>query len=128
MESDIHGLLGWVGVLALVSVAIFRSYRSLNPGSTMTAAAGHGRMNSYRVNVVPSSPSTRRDSGRPRSAMKGGHNRTHALGDCFISFEPPEGDVSNTVGGNRADQNPDRNPHHCVKSGPHVTALKYFDE
>jgi hypothetical protein len=37
MEGDIHCLLGWVGALARPSPAIFRNYRSLNPGITMTA-------------------------------------------------------------------------------------------
>jgi len=35
MEGDIHCLLGWVGALA--RLAIFRNYRSVNPGITMTA-------------------------------------------------------------------------------------------
>jgi hypothetical protein len=38
MEGDI--LLGWVGALARPSPAIFRNYRSVNPGITMTAL-GH---------------------------------------------------------------------------------------
>jgi hypothetical protein len=38
MEGDIHGLVDWVGALALVPApAIFGNYRSANPGSTMTA-------------------------------------------------------------------------------------------
>jgi hypothetical protein len=37
MEGDIHCLLGWVGALARPSPAIFRNYRSVNPGITITA-------------------------------------------------------------------------------------------
>src|ERR1700736_5377009 len=37
MEGDIHCLLGWVGALARPAPAIFRNYRSVNPGITMTA-------------------------------------------------------------------------------------------
>jgi hypothetical protein len=36
MEVDIHCLLGWVGALARPSPAIFRNYRSVNPGIAMT--------------------------------------------------------------------------------------------
>jgi hypothetical protein len=42
IEGDIHCLLGWVGALARPSPAIFRNYRSVNPGITMTAL-GHSR-------------------------------------------------------------------------------------
>jgi hypothetical protein len=37
MEGDIHCLLGWVGALAGPWPAIFRNYRSVIPGITMTA-------------------------------------------------------------------------------------------
>jgi hypothetical protein len=37
MEGDIHCLLGWVGAFARPSPAIFRNYRSVNPGITMIA-------------------------------------------------------------------------------------------
>jgi hypothetical protein len=37
MEGDIHCLLGWVGALTRPSPAIFRNYRSVNPGITTTA-------------------------------------------------------------------------------------------
>jgi hypothetical protein len=39
MEGHIHCLLGWVGALARPSLAIFRNYRSVDPGITMTALA-----------------------------------------------------------------------------------------
>src|SRR4029077_4596750 len=37
MEGDIHCLLGWVGALARPWPAIFRNYRSVNPGITAVA-------------------------------------------------------------------------------------------
>jgi len=51
MEGDIHCLLGWVGALARPSPAIFRNYRSVNPGIT-TTALGHSRRCCHVRSVV----------------------------------------------------------------------------
>jgi len=60
MEGDIHCLLGWVGALARPSPAIFRNYRSVNPGITMTALGRVSRASPVQTAVR----NCTRDEGR----------------------------------------------------------------
>ena len=55
MEGDIHCPLGWVGALARPSPAIFRNYRSVSPGITMTALGQKRKCPGSRgTSVLPS--------------------------------------------------------------------------
>jgi hypothetical protein len=77
MEGGIHGLLGWVGPLALAP-ATFRNHRSVNPGSTMTAVGSIATVDRRSV-FVGSTLSTDR---------QGGHGVTPA--QCQLPTHAPQ--------------------------------------